>query len=131
MKKVIYLILIVGIILFTNTLTHNLTEKKLKEEISKSISDCYLKSDPTRDIVLSNEYNDDGVFLKISNNSNCFNIENISLSIISFNGKMYDTINVNINEKINNRYDANIQLNNKFKIDSIISSRFELNKISF
>ena len=130
MKKVIYLILIVGIILLTNTITHNLTEKKLKEEISKSISDCYLKSNPTRDIVLSNEYNDNGLFLKISNNSECFNIEKISLSIISYSGNIRDTINVNINEKINSRYDATIKLDN-FKIDSIISSTFELNKISF
>lgn len=128
-KKTLFLILFLFLLFVTNNITQNLTRNKIKSDFSKSVSDCFLKSSPNNDIELSEEFNENGLYLKVSNNSDCINIEHMILTIVSKNGQYLDTINLDINEVIKSNYDANIQLN-KLKIDSIISSSFLIKRIS-
>ena len=129
MRKYIYIIIVILVIFLTNTITYNTSKSKIIYEVSQSFSDCYINSNIYDDVSLESDSNNLGHFIKISNNSKCFNIEDISLKIISINGLKNDTINLNINERIKSNYDANIKLND-LKIDSIISSSFIINKIS-
>ena len=129
MRKYIYITIVILVIFLTNTITYNTSKSKIIYEVSQSFSDCYINSNIYDDVSLESDSNNLGHFIKISNNSKCFNIEDISLKIISINGLKNDTINLNINETIKSNYDANIKLND-LKIDSIISSSFIINKIS-
>ena len=129
MRKYIYIIIIILVIFLTNTITYNTSKSKIIYEVSQSFSDCYINSNIYDDVSLESDSNNLGHFIKISNNSKCFNIEDISLKIISINGTKNDSINLNINETIKSNYDANIKLND-LKIDSIISLSFKINKIS-
>lgn len=129
MRKYIYITIVILVIFLTNTITYNTSKSKIIYEVSQSFSDCYINSNIYDDVSLESDSNNLGHFIKISNNSKCFNIEDISLKIISINGLKNDTINLNINERIKSNYDANIKLND-LKIDSIISSSFIINKIS-
>lgn len=129
MRKYIYIIIVILVIFLTNTITYNTSKSKIIYEVSQSFSDCYINSNIYDDVSLESDSNNLGHFIKISNNSKCFNIEDISLKIISINGIKNDSINLNINETIKSNYDANIKLND-LKIDSIISSSFIINKIS-
>lgn len=129
MRKYIYIIIVILVIFLTNTITYNTSKSKIIYEVSQSFSDCYINSNIYDDVSIESDSNNLGHFIKISNNSKCFNIEDISLKIISINGIKNDSINLNINETIKSNYDANIKLND-LKIDSIISSSFIINKIS-
>ena len=129
MRKYIYITIVILVIFLTNTITYNTSKSKIIYEVSQSFSDCYINSNIYDDVSLESDSNNLGHFIKISNNSKCFNIEDISLKIISINGIKNDSINLNINETIKSNYDANIKLND-LKIDSIISSSFIINKIS-
>ena len=129
-KNILFFILSLFFLFVTNSITQNLTRKKISSDLSKSVSDCFLKSSPNKDIELSEEFDESGLSLKISNNSDCINIEHMILTIISKNGQNLDTVNLDINEVIKSNYDANIQLNN-LKVDSIISSSFLIKRISF
>lgn len=129
MRKYIYIILVILVIFLTNTITYNTSKSKIIYEISESFSDCYINSNIYDDVSLEFDSNNLGHYIKISNNSKCFNIEDISLKILSISGIKIDSINLNINETIKSNYDANIKLND-LKIDSIISSSFTIKKIS-
>ena len=129
MRKYIYITIVILVIFLTNTITYNTSKSKIIYEVSQSFSDCYINSNIYDDVSLESYSNNLGHLIKISNNSKCFNIEEINLKIISINGLKNDTINLNINERIKSNYDANIKLND-LKIDSIISSSFIINKIS-
>jgi len=129
MRKYLYIIIIISVIFITNTITYNSSKSKIIYEISESFSDCYINSNIYDDVSIESNSNNLGYFVKISNNSKCFNIEDISLNFVSFDAIKNDSINLNINETIKSNYDANIKLND-LKIDSIISSSFIINKIS-
>jgi len=128
-RKYLYIIIIISVIFITNTITYNSSKSKIIYEISESFSDCYINSNIYNDVIIESTSNNLGYFVKISNNSKCFNIEDISLNFVSFNTIKNDSINLNINETIKSNYDANIKLND-LKIDSIISLSFKINKIS-
>ena len=121
--------MVILVIFLTNTITYNTSKSKIIYEISELFSDCYINSNIYDDVSLEFDSNNLGHYIKISNNSKCFNIEDISLKILSISGIKIDSINLNINETIKSNYDANIKLND-LKIDSIISSSFTIKKIS-
>ncbi len=130
MRKLIYLLIVLIIIYVSNSITSNLTKKKLNYELSKSFSDCYLSNKTKEDIDISKVFSKSGIIFTVSNNSNCLTIERMSLSIISKNGKKKDTINIVINNQIKPNYDANINLED-LQLDSILSVSYKLEKVNF
>ena len=129
MKKFIYISLVLIIIYVSNTITYDLSQKKSNYELSNLFSECYINSEPKDDILISKGSDQNGLIVKVSNNSHCLTIDRMSISIISNNQKN-DTIDIVVNNKIKPKYDANISLAG-FKIDSIISLNYNLKKVSF
>jgi hypothetical protein len=130
MRKLIYLLIVLIIIYVSNSITSNLTKKKLNYELSKSFSDCYLSNKTKEDIDISKVFSKSGIIFTVSNNSNCLTIERMSLSIVSKKGKKKDTIDIVINNQIKPNYDANINLED-IQLDSILSVSYKLEKVNF
>ena len=129
LKKFVYISLALIIIYVSNTITYDLSQKKLKHELSNLFSECYINSEPKDDILISKDSDQNGLIIKVSNNSHCLTIERMTISIISKNQKN-DTIDIVVNNKIKPNYDANISLAG-LKMDSIISLSYNLKKVSF
>ena len=130
MRKLIYLLIVLIIIYVSNSITSNLTKKKLNYELSKSFSDCYLSNKTKEYIDISKVFSKSGIIFTVSNNSNCLTIERMSLSIVSKKGKKKDTIDIVINNQIKPNYDANINLED-LQLDSILSVSYKLEKVNF
>ena len=130
MRKLIYLLIVLIIIYVSNSITSNLTKKKLNYQLSKSFSDCYLSNKTKEYIDISKVFTKSGIIFTVTNNSNCLTIERMSLSIVSKKGKKKDTIDIVINNQIKPNYDANINLED-LQLDSILSVSYKLEKVNF
>ena len=67
-------------------------------ELSNLFSECYINSEPKDDILISKGSDQNGLIIKVSNNSHCLTIDRM-ISIISSNQKN-DTIDIVVNNKI-------------------------------
>ena len=130
MKKILFLILTILILLVTNSITHSLTKEKFKEDFSKYNSHCILNSDIDKDLEVSYENTENGLLINLSNSSKCVNIEEITFTFIKFNQYANDTISIEVNEKIKYNFEASLTLN-QIKIDSNTKIKHRIKRISF
>ena len=128
MKKALRILLYLSILILTNALTAKLAVQKHQEEISTSLSNCFLMFDKEDDVKIDLNSNNRGSNLSILNNSNCLTIKEIEVDLIYRYNKNIDTIGININEPIKPNIEASMQLKNVIK-DSLLSINFEIKKI--
>ena len=110
-KKFLIVIFSIFLIYVTNLITYNYTIQTTKSDLVDFIKNCDLKENLNSHVKVSLITIQEGFRVLVSNNSKCFSVNELQLNIKSYNKGVQDTITLNIKEKIDPKFDIDINVN--------------------
>ena len=125
-KKFLIVIFSIFLIYLTNLITYNYTMQTTKSDLVDFIKNCDLKENLNSHLKVSLITRQEGFRVLVSNNSKCFSVNELQLNIKSYNKGVQDTITLNIKEKIDPKFDIDINVN-EIENDSLILINFKIN----
>lgn len=130
MKKIMYIIIVLFLLVGSNTLIAILAANKAKSEMSTSLSDCFINSNIGKQIQVRAENADNGTILTIFNNTDCITLEYVVVDFLYEIQNKKDSISLDVNESIKPNIEAEIFLRNILS-DSTINTKIKVKEISF
>jgi hypothetical protein len=129
-KNFLIVIFSISLVYLTNLVTYNYTIQATKSDLVDFIKNCDPKENLNSHVKVSLMTRQVGFRVLVSNNSKCFSVNELQLNIKSYNKGVQDTITLNITEKIDPKFNIDINVN-EIENDSLFLINYKINNSEF
>ena len=129
-KNFLIVIFSISLIYLTNLVTYNYAIQAIKSDLVDFIKNCDSKENLNSHVKVSLIAGQVGFRVLVSNNSKCFSVNELQLNIKSYNKGVQDTITLNITEKIDPKFNIDINVK-EIENDSLFLINYKINDSEF